>query len=332
MAEGISIFTPSATPPTNPAPVAPVQRSSPVSDARVADGVRSNPTITPAQALWKADFDALTKADPWRDPSIVITKDPDGTIRTRPRGPASGDAPSDAGQPGQPQPQTPPAGPATVGDDGRLAVGDLRLSADDIKSILAEKSARDSRRATMPEDPANYALDLPADFKMPEGLQWAWNTDNSVSGPLIGLAKQFAHEHGIDQAGFSRMMGLFASHQLGEEQRIAALKKAQVDLLGVNAPTRVDAVNTWLRSMVGDKLAESIRRTMVTADQVKAYETLISRWTSQGVSGSPSAHRDADHGRQPQRMSDADYSQLTYTQKLQYAQQFDQSRVRNGRG
>jgi hypothetical protein len=146
---------------------------------------------------------------------------------------------------------------------------------------------------------------------------------------MIGLAKEFAKANGLDQAQFSKMMGLFASHQLAEEAHFNAARKAEIDKLGPNVATRVDSVNMWLRSMVGDQLAGAIRQSMVTADQVRAIETLISKWTSQGVSGNPAAGRDGtDAGRGPQRVDDATYAKMSYTEKAQYAAQFDQSQYR----
>jgi hypothetical protein len=48
--------------------------------------VQSSPDITPAQQRWAADQDALRRSDPWRDPNVVISKDPvSGVVTAKPR-------------------------------------------------------------------------------------------------------------------------------------------------------------------------------------------------------------------------------------------------------
>ncbi|HEY1433069.1 MAG TPA: hypothetical protein VGF39_15795 [Stellaceae bacterium] len=149
---------------------------------------------------------------------------------------------------------------------------------------------------------------------------------------MIDEARQFAHANGISQEGFGKLLGIYAASRIGEQQQVATAAKAEVAKLGVNAPTRVDAVNTWLDAQIGSDLAGALRQMMVTSRSIEAFEGLIRRFVSQGVSGNPSGGRDATHGREPQRLSDADYAKLTFGEKEQYARQFDQSRFSNGRG
>jgi hypothetical protein len=319
----VSVFVP----PTNPSPAQPaiMPGSGRVPSSARADGVRSDPPMSEPERRWRADFDANTKSDPWRDPNIVITKDADGTLRTRPRDGAtstSNGTPAAAEQ--QQQPQQPTPGPASV-DGNKLRIGEIELSEGDIRGLLERKATEDSRRALMPADPANYELKLPDDFKVPEGLDWTWNLENPTSAATIGLAKQFAHQAGLSQDQFSRMMGLYVSNQLAEQRMLNTAKAAEVAKLGAAAPTRVDAVNTFLQAMVGTEHATALRRNMFTAKQVEAYERIMSRFVSQGVSGNPGGARDGAHGREPARLTDEQYSRLSYAEKEQYARQFDQS-------
>jgi hypothetical protein len=85
MPEPVTIFTPPKSPAANPAPAQVERSDAPVRSATRADGVQSSPAVSPAQARWQADRDAIRRADPWNDPNVVISKDPDGTIRTRQR-------------------------------------------------------------------------------------------------------------------------------------------------------------------------------------------------------------------------------------------------------
>jgi hypothetical protein len=316
--EGISVFQP-PRPAANPAPATPQPRTSPVSDARVADGTRSNPPMSEAQRRYKADYDRLTSESDWRRQDVVITKDADGTLRTRPRT-GNGQPTAVPGTGAQPQPQT---GPAKVEGD-RLKFGDFELSEADVRGLMERKGVEDSRRATMPKDAGDYSLDLPEDFQLPPGASaWHWNLEDPASAALLGQAKNFAFEHGLDKPAFAKLLGLYASHQIAEEGRYAELRKAELAKLGANISTRVDAVGTWLESQLGSDLAKALRTTMFTAKSVEAYERLMRKHISQGVTGNPSAGRDPGRDK-PGRLSDAEYSKLTYTQKIQYAQQFDQ--------
>jgi hypothetical protein len=334
MPEPVTVFQP-PRPAANPAPAVPEHHVSQVRSAAIADGVRSSPDITPAQARWKADFDAITKSDPWRDPSVLITKDPQtGIISTRPRA-ATPDAAAQPQQPGQQQPgQQPPqpapqVQPGTATSDGnKLKVGAYELSESDIASLMAEKSQRDCRAALMPATAAEFKLDLPADFQLPAGTsEFAWDLETPHAAAQLGALKNWAHANQLDQSSFSQLLSIYAGHMLSEQQRFAEAQKAEIGKLGVNAPTRIDSVNTWLESRVGSELAAALRTSMFTSKAVEAYEALMRGFISQGISGNPAGARDgSDAGREPPRLSDADYAKLTFAQKDAYARQFDQSR------
>jgi hypothetical protein len=320
MPEPVTVFTPPKNPVVNQAPAVVERNTAPVRSATAVDGTQSSPDISPAQARWADQQARIRAADPWSDPGVVITKDPvSGALSAKPRtdGGANGVPVPDAG--GQPQ-----RGPAAVGADGKLVVGDLTLSADDIKSILAEKAARDSRAANRPADAGGYSLDLPGDFELPPGIaEWRWNVDDPTTAALLGSAKEWAFANGLDQPAFSKLLGIYAGHQITEERRFSEAKAAEVGKLGTNAAGRVDAVNTWLESQVGSQLAHELRRTMVTAGQVKAYEQLMRNFVSQGVSGNPGAGRDGAHN-QPPKVDQTTYDRMSYAEKQAYAAQFAQ--------
>jgi hypothetical protein len=224
-----NIFTPPSAPLTNPAPAVPVR----VENAPPGT-VQSSPDITPALLLWneqqRRGDAAAGRLDQTR---FVQVKDPlTGAITTRPRTAADGavnpDQPAKPGDPAQPQQTTP----------DRIRVGDVELTADDLKGLMERRGLEESRRATMPEKPENYSLDLPADFKLPDGVQWQWNLADSVLTPLIGQAKEWAFANGIGQEGFSKMMSLFAASQVHEQQLISRVAAAEVEKLGAAANGR----------------------------------------------------------------------------------------------
>jgi hypothetical protein len=288
-----------------------------VRDVRAADGIQSSPLVSESQQRWQRDHDAVTRANPWLDPNTLITKDERGVVSTRPR--------TDGGTNGVPQPegQQPQPGPATVAD-GRLKIGDLELSEADVKGLMERKSLEDSRRAQMPTTAEAYSLDLPSDFVLPPGVaEWAWNLNNPVAAAQLQAAKEFAFSHGLDQGAFSKMIALHASNEIAEQHRYQTAVKAEFDKLGPNINARVDAVKTWLASQVGEKGMQAITKTMVLADQVHAYERLMSAFVTQGVSGSPGAARDGAHN-QPAKVDQATYDKMSYSEKQAYAARFAQ--------
>jgi hypothetical protein len=300
-----NIFTPPANPPVNPSPAAPVRVKA--GDPSPGAPTVSSPALSAPQERWAADRAAVAAKDPWQqDPAkVAMIKDPiTGEITAKARDGSTGD-PANPGDPGQ----------ATV-EGGKLRIGELELSESDIRQIMTETAAREARRATMPATAADYNLDLPADFKMPDGQSWHWNLSDPVLGPTIGLAKEFAHSVGLDQAAFSRMMALYASTQLHEGQLIAKARAAEVAKLGANAPIRVDAVNTFLRGHLGDDKARAITSGLHTAKQIEAFETLMQRFTNQGGGSYSGAHREVAK----MTVSEEAYAKMSYSEKKAYAE------------
>jgi hypothetical protein len=317
MAEPVTVFTPPKSPHLNPSPAAVERNTAPVRSAAAIDGTQSSPASTPAQ---RAFADMRQRADEMHghvDPAThAIVRQPDGQLLVRPRADGGASAAPDAGG-GQPQP-----GPAVVGADGKLHVGDYALSADDIKGILAAKAERDSRAANTPKTAADYSLDLPEGFELPAGVsEWRWNLDDPTSAAMLGQAKEWAHAHQIDGPAFSKLLGLYASNQILEQQRFDQARKAEITKLGANVSTRVDAVGTWLEAQLGSHLAHALRQTMVTARSVEAYEKLMRNYISQGVGGNPGGSRDGA-GAGPEKISQAEYDGMSYHQKIEYAQRF----------
>jgi hypothetical protein len=317
---GISVFTPPKSAPANTAPAQVERNTAPVRSATSADGVQSSPASSPAERLWAEQRARTVAADVWQRDDVTITKNADGVLSVKPRdggAPAVPDAGARPGQPGQ-QPQP---GDARVAD-GRLVLGDVELTTAQAKELMAEKAARDSRAATMPKDAAGYSLDLPEGFELPPGVdEWRWNLEDPTSAALLGQAKEWAFAHQIDGPAFSKLLALYASNQIVEQRRFDQARKAEIDKLGPNVSARVDAVGTLLESQLGTNLAHALRQTMVTARSVEAYEKLMRNFISQGIGGNPGRSRDGA-GSQPERMSDEEYSKLSYHEKLLYAQRF----------
>jgi hypothetical protein len=316
-----------------------------MSDAVVTTVANAPNNQTPAGAMTQADgsaprsgvipdnaYERLAEAD--REKYSRVRAGPDGGSEWRLRevveresaGATSGTKQPDGGTAGDPTAAKPgdqstakPGAAATVTEDGRLKVGDLLLDAKDIQTIMTESAAREARKATVPATAADYKLDLPSDFVMPEGQSWQWQTDHPVLGPIIGQAKELAHSLGMDQAGFSKMMSLYAASQVHEAQLISKAAAAEAAKLGANVTARVTAVTQFIRGAVGDdKIAGAITRQLLTADQIVGWERIISKAATQGHASF------TQHGRTPDtagqgplsRLSDADYEAMPASERF----------------
>jgi hypothetical protein len=212
----------------------------------------------------------------------------------------------------------------TVTAEGKLRVGDLELAPEDITGLMERHALEQSRKSALPASAADYTLDLPPDFVMPEGLNFKFATDHPVFGPIIGQAKELAHSLGMDQAGFSKMMGLYAASQVHEAQMISNAQAAEREKLGPMIAHRVDAVTNFIRGTVGDdKIAKGMTQRILTADDLVGWEKVIRKATSQGAASFRQDGREPSTGsRGPlSSMSEAEYNSLSAGERYSIAKQ-----------
>jgi len=88
------------------------------------------------------------------------------------------------------------------------------------------------RKATLPATPADYKIELPADFKPPAGVEMKLNP----ADPAFEAARNWAHAQGIDQAAFSELIGVYGAHQAREHATIQAAAAAEVAKDGRQRP------------------------------------------------------------------------------------------------
>jgi hypothetical protein len=105
-------------------------------------------------------------------------------------------------------------GAATVTADGRLQVGDMLLSPQDIQTLMSEKAQADLRKTQIPTAPENYEAKLPEGFKLPEGLKFEFDANN----PALADARRWAHANGLTQKQFGELLSFHASTQVAEQQ------------------------------------------------------------------------------------------------------------------
>jgi hypothetical protein len=196
-------------------------------------------------------------------------------------------------------------------EKGEVKGADFRKQFDE---LMAFKAADDVRRASVPAEDA-YRLELPKDFKLPEGMgEWKWNEND----PVLKTARTVANKLGIDQNGFSELLSLHVAARVGEAQAIKNAFDAELKKLGPSATARVTAVQTWLKAMGGEKF-DALNRVLTlapVAGTVEALEDLIKKFTSQGGTGFSQSGRD---GGSPDKVSDEQWSKMSFSERLAYA-------------
>jgi hypothetical protein len=302
----------------------------------------ADPAVAPAPAPSPAPSPAPAPA-PSRSPSGPISdsqfdrlgpQDQSQFMRVRTEAgsewvPRSDLAPSPAPTPAAPG--EPPA-PASASTE-KIKLGNIETSEAEIVDLLAFKADRLARQAGVPTDPSLYQAVLPTgpDFALPGNVKVEFRADD----PAIASARLFAHQHGIDQAGFSQMLYLHAQVIAKQEADFAAGVAREKQQLGVNGPMRVDAVAAWLRATIGnDDLSKAMLTGLWSAKQVQALEIIAAKMTTPHANFSQ-AHRAPPDPGGPGRVSDDQYSRMTSAEKWAYARSFPQEQFydrKNGGG
>ena len=201
-------------------------------------------------------------------------------------------------------PQTFADGPAFRADYDRLA---------------AFEAGDKVRRATLPPSPNDYKAELPTDFKPPDGVTFQFNAND----PLLAQAQAIAHQAGLSQEHFSKLLAVYAGGQVSSQQQIQTARNAEVQKLGAAGPARIDALTTFFRGYLGEAAGNRRMARLFTAQDVQDAEMEVSKITSQGGA----AFR--GNGREPPqpagRLSEEQIKRLTPAQKLDYSRQWDQS-------
>jgi hypothetical protein len=215
-----------------------------------------------------------------------------------------------------------PGDPAAQGE--KFKFGELELTAAEINELVAHKAQTDLRKLTLPAGPEAYEAKLPADFKMPGGIEYKFDAND----PSMVAARNWAHAKGLSQDEFSQVLGIYAAHEAGKEAALRARAQAEIAKAGVSAPQRVDAVGRWLDSFMGTADARPLRATLVTDAHLRFFEKVMTQHTSQGAATFDNRHRDRpDDG----RVNDAAWDAMSPAARLDYARQHDQRQFNNPR-
>ena len=182
--------------------------------------------------------------------------------------------------------------------------------------IQTRIAADDLKRAALPADPAAYKAELPADFKPPAGVDFKFND----ADPLLAQARTVAHELGIPQEGFSKLLGLYAGAQVSQASTVETARLAEISKLGPTATARIDAIERFFDGYLGEQGAgKAITSRLFTAADVGRFEKLISR-ASSGASAFTGGSREPPPA--AGKKTDAEIQAMSPAARLDYARQF----------
>jgi hypothetical protein len=199
----------------------------------------ATPATAPAQlrpgSIPDAQYDGLTPEQ--QSNYARVRKGPDGGSEWRDR--------STLGDPTDPSKAAAATGDgkASVTADGRLQVGEMLLSEADIRSLITEKAAADLRKTQVPATPESYAAELPKDFKLPEGIEYKFDTSNLA----FVDARAWAHREGLTQAQFSQLLSFHANTQIAEQVMIGNAAKVKLPPEARSDIARAAATSRWRR-------------------------------------------------------------------------------------
>lgn len=245
-----------------------------------------------------------------------------------PPAPAPGSPPPSPAVPPAPSPSAPPAPAAAVKpegiadefwdkDKGELKVADLGKRLNDLTAFKAEHA---SRAALIPEKPEAYSLDLPADFKMPDGVEFKLDPQS----PLATEARALAHELKLTGPEFGRFLQLYAKEKIHEHEQVQGLATKEMEKLGAKSAERVDAVTTWLKARIGESATQVLHSQMYTASQIEAWEGLMSQFRNAGMPGAGA--QGGDGGKGLDQLTDEERSKLSFEERWNRAEQADPAR------
>jgi hypothetical protein len=185
--------------------------------------------------------------------------------------------------------------------------------------LAAFKASQDVHRSTLPASANDYKAELPADFKIPDGVTFQFNP----ADPLLAQAQSVAHEAGLSQNQFSKLLAIYAGGQVSSAQQIQTARNAEVQKLGATGPSRIDALTTFFRAYLGEADGNETMARAFTAADVQRLEKLVSKITSQG--GASFRGNGREPPQQPGRLSDEQIKRLTPAERLDYSRQWDQA-------
>jgi hypothetical protein len=191
---------------------------------------------------------------------------------------------------------------------------DLRGKFDE---LLTFHAAEQVKASTKPKAADEYKIELPSDFKAPEGTEFKFS-DND---PILPQAKAWALKHGLSQDAFAEALSLYAGAQVGTTAQIKAAREAEVAKLGPGAAARVDNVINFAKGLLGEEGAAAIAQALFSSRQVVAFEKLIAKYSAQGIGNFNSSGRDGTGA----KVTEEQWAKMSYGERREYTRQQNKS-------
>jgi hypothetical protein len=169
----------------------------------------------------------------------------------------------------------------------KVKVGKYEVSEAELASMMDRQAQEDLKKLTLPAAPEAYKAELPADLKLPGGVEYKFDQSN----PSLVAARNWAHAKGLSQDEFSQVLGIYASHEAQQNAVLAERSAAEIAKVGINAPQRVDAVNRFIIAEMGADDAKSINALIVTDAMLRYHERMITKLSNQGAASFSQSHR-----------------------------------------
>lgn len=129
------------------------------------------------------------------------------------------------------------------------------------------------RLAKRPEDPSGY--ELPKDER--------FDQDQLASSPIVEIWRAAAHDAGLDQEAFEGRLTEYADAFMAQtEERM----KAELEALGENGQTRIDAVEKWAAATLPEEEYLALASVASSANGVKLAERMMKAFREAGMEGS----------------------------------------------
>lgn len=183
-------------------------------------------------------------------------------------------------------------------------------------------AANESRRLALPQKPEDVKLDLPADFKLPQGVDFKFDP----AKPEYNKFRELIVSEGISQATATKLTGLFAEIMVGDQASIQAFEAAEMTKLGANGTARATAVKTGFTGMIGETLANHLQVMTRTAGGVQALEAVLAKFSSQGAAPFSQAHRDPVGN--TTKPTEEQWSKMNARERMDYTNNTDQSQFK----
>lgn len=241
-----------------------------------------------AAAVWRAKYsNSWTRQLLMSDPAVTTTQVPSASPSTQAAAAASGVSPSPTAQPNSNASapnsgsfvQTPPAAtpPAAVSRPEWLpeSFWDSEKSTAKADAFEAATAAL-TRKAGLPKTAEEYQPVLPKG--LPDDLKI------DVKDPRFIEARKVAHEAGLTQDEFSKVLGLEAQRALAQAKMVVDGKAARDAELGPNGAARIDTLLAQAKAAgADDKEFAAFQRMLIEAPAISFVEKLMAKVSSQGV-------------------------------------------------